>query len=290
MRWGNHDESWLWRLGVTTVIAHWHFRLHDELVDTGTLTPMLSIAADVCLLAVTAELRDLGSTVDLARLHLAQYGDYADVAARELRRAESLAAFTSADLERLGAKAAPGRVLHMAVADRAQRVSVAESLVRAHDLICAGRQLLDDLADAEEDHEHGDATYPLLLAKSNAAAVRQMDPQRSQVTSNLSWDEVETSLHLSGAAEATARVAAVLGRKAAAFGINADAGAVVDIALRVTAFAEERRRVLARRRDGVSDELFAGKSIRSASGAAPWRRGRTHAVAEPLWDDAKARQ
>jgi hypothetical protein len=267
VRWGTHDESWLWRLGVATTIAHWHFRLHDQLVDTGNLTPMLSIAADVCLLALTAELRDLGSTVDLATLHLAQYGDYADVVSRELRRAESLAAFTSADLERLGAKAAPGRVLHFAVADRAQRLSAAEPLVRAHDLVCAGRQLLDDLADAEEDYKHGAATYPLLLARSNAAAVRQMDPQPSQRLSlELSWDEVDASLNLSGAAEATAHLAAVLGRKAAAFGTHADAGAVVDIALRVTAFAEERRRALTRRREGVSDELSTRTAIRSGEG------------------------
>jgi hypothetical protein len=229
LEWRIEPDDWLWRLGAAMVIGHWHFALHNELVDEGRLSPGEAVAADVCLLALISELRALSSEVDYAQHYLGYYARYSVAIQSDLARRHRLERYSANEIRQLGAKATTTLVGMEIVADRAGLSDFAPSIVEATSYLCAAIQLHDDLADAEEDFAAGILTYPITLTLTRALGVREGSFDKTGVE----WPDIEEALYLSGIAATTMELAYLLAgfasaqaRSSGALAVAATAGAL----------------------------------------------------------------
>jgi hypothetical protein len=164
--WGVTDDVFQHALLRTLALGHFHFAWQDQVVDEGIADPVMCLLSDSALLGYLDSLNTLADTRSrrYRNLHESYYARYAAAVARDLRHRAEVAPYDADDVLGLGDKAAPGATVIHLVADvagvRTRGASAASALLR----LCAGLQLLDDLADAAHDARAGNLTWPVTAA------------------------------------------------------------------------------------------------------------------------------
>jgi hypothetical protein len=228
--WGVQDDGLLTEFLSVLAVGHYHFQVHDLVIDEGRCPAPSCLLSDVCLLSYLDGLDRLANgTPVYRRLHDRYYDSYAAAVVRDLAHRARLHPYSAADILGLGDKAAPGATAMHIAADLAGRDN-GRAAARAVLRLCTGLQLVDDLNDAAIDARVANWTWPVTSA---LLAYPDLDP--------LDGPGVEAAVVGSGVARAALRLAEAAFLDAALIAGDADAQVLAELAAVWMDRCQERR-------------------------------------------------
>lgn len=176
----SHTREHVMRLAVAIALGHAHFFALDRMLDDGLQESWRILIAHHTLVEYLTRMTDVyGSAIDVSQVHLRYFGLYADAQLLESEQKGKLRLASDEEVWNLGNKSAP--VCLPLAGDLAMRGLSYAKTEEAFLAICAGLQLLDDLADMRVDFQNGLSSVPLnLLFREALGATEWPDPVELQ--------------------------------------------------------------------------------------------------------------
>ncbi|ORW07297.1 hypothetical protein AWC15_20405 [Mycobacterium lacus] len=147
-------------------MSHFHYFWQDKLIDEASADAIMCLIASEALSASLDLLCDIDpNNSRLYRvLHTKYYARYVAAIIRDLKHRGVPKKYTPAEVLGLGDKAASLMLPLQLVGNLAGKTSSIERIIEVFIRFSTGFQLIDDLADAEEDASEGNLTWPLTVA------------------------------------------------------------------------------------------------------------------------------